>query len=151
MITFDNIYDHAAACTLYADAPVPSKTGRYRRLTTEVSFLLSNGNVLTIKPGFEWDEASVPWLFQPLYPKSGIYAASALVHDALYYHSKYNRLWVEEEFIRWMIASGVSKKQALWRFMAVLSIGWTWYLRNRYWPSERCIRNRQYIVINHCS
>ena len=82
MITFDNIYDHAAACTLYADAPVPSRTGRYRRIITEVSFILSNGHVLTIKPGFEWDEASVPWLLQPLYPKSGIYARSSLVQDA---------------------------------------------------------------------
>ena len=150
MITFDNIYDHASTCTLYADAPVPSRTGRYRRIITEVSFILSNGHVLTIKPGFEWDEASVPWLFQPLYPKSGIYAASALVHDALYYYSEYPRLWVEGEFMRWMVASGVSRRQAIWRWIIVSSLGWLWYVKNRHWPSKRCIKNRQFIVINYC-
>jgi hypothetical protein len=148
MITFLNIQDKLTKSILYCDTPVYSRKGRYRKLCTEVTFLLGNTQAMTIKPGFTWDENSIPWILQPFFPKSGMYAASALVHDALYYLTIHERKWVEEEFRRWMIATGVSKRQVFFRYWAVKLFGWRWWNRNKKRPSDRCINNRKYIMLH---
>lgn len=149
MINLTNIHAHCLAGTVYADTPVHDPRGKYRRLTQPVDFELSNGQVLLIGAGFEWDEASVPWLLHPLYPKSGIYAPSALVHDALYYLTQHPRAWVEAEFRLWMQACQLPPEQVAWRYWAVSTLGWYWYNQNLNRPSERCVRNRGLLELHH--
>lgn len=147
MITLYSIQDKLLNESIYCDYPVYSKSGKYRRLKTSVQFLLSNNQVLTIDKGFTWDENSIPWILQPFFPKSGMYASSALVHDSLYYLTVNNRMWVEREYMKWMIASGVSMKQAIFRYIAVILFGGRWWNRNKKRPSKRCINNRKLLSL----
>lgn len=148
MITYLNIQDRLIKNNLYCDTPVYSRKGRYRKLCTEVTFVLGTGQYMTIKPGFTWDENSIPWVLQPFFPKSGMYAASALVHDALYYLTAHSRIWVEDEFRRWMRATGIPRNQIFFRYWAVRLFGWRWWNRNKNSPSDRCIHNRKLIMLH---
>jgi hypothetical protein len=125
MITFLNIQDKLTKSILYCDTPVYSRKGKYRKLCTEVTFLLGNTQFITIKPGFTWDENSIPWILQP-----------------------HERKWVEEEFRRWMTATGVNKRQIFFRYWAVKIFGWRWWNRNKKRPSDRCIHNRKLITLH---
>lgn len=147
-MTLYNIQEKLLNGAIYSDYPVYSKSGKYRKLNTDIIFNLSNGQYLTIHRGFTWDENSIPWILQPFFHKSGMYAASALVHDALYYLTIHERKWVEDEFRRWMIATGVSKRQVFFRYWAVKIFGWRWWNRNKKRPSDRCIHNRKYIILH---
>lgn len=147
MITFYNILDLYKKGEIYSDTPLYSKSGRLRMLTTKVSFQLSNGQALIIDKGFTWDESTIPWLLQPLFPKSGLYAASALVHDALYYLTIHDKRFVELEFAKWMISSGVSMKQVYFRYWAVSIFGWGAWNRNKNKPSKLCLSNRELIKL----
>lgn len=147
MITFYNILDLYKKGELYSDTPLYSKSGRLRMLSTKVSFQLSNGQTLTIDKGFTWDESTIPWILLPLFPKSGIYAASALIHDALYYLTVHDKKWVELEFAKWMIATGVSMKQVYFRYWAVSLFGGTWWRRNLSHPSKLCQNNRSVLSL----
>lgn len=147
MITFYNILDLYKKGELYSDTPLYSKSGRLRMLTTKVSFQLSNGQALIIDKGFTWDESTIPWLLQPLFPKSGLYAASALVHDALYYLTIHDKRFVELEFAKWMVSSGVSMKQVYFRYWAVSIFGGRWWKKNKTSPSKLCLSNRELIKL----
>ena len=148
MITYLDIQERLINSNLYCDTPIYSKKGKYRRLCTDVTFLLGNGQAMTIKSGFTWDENSIPWILQPFFPKSGMYSASALVHDALYYLTVHERLWVEQEFKRWMKATGISKNQVFFRYWAVRLFGGRWWNRNKKSPTDRCIHNRNFIILH---
>jgi hypothetical protein len=147
MITFYNILDLYKKGELYSDTPLYSKSGRLRMLSDSVSFELSNGQTLTIGKGFTWDESTIPWILQPLFPKSGLYAASALIHDALYYLTVHDKKWVEIEYAKWMIATGVNMRQVYFRYWAVSLFGRRWWIRNKNRPSRLCIKNREFIQL----
>ncbi len=147
MITFYNILDLYKKGELYSDTPLYSKSGRLRMLSTKVSFQLSNGQTLTIDKGFTWDESTIPWILQPFFPKSGLYAASALVHDALYYLTVHDKKWVEIEYVKWMMATGVNMRQLLFRYWAVSLFGYRWWNRNVKSPSKLCLSNRELIKL----
>jgi hypothetical protein len=114
---------------------------------TPITFRLSNGQLVTANPGFEWDEQSVPWLGEPMFPKSGIYAPSAIPHDILYYLTIHDRVWVEEEFKKWMIATELPPWQIKWRYFIVRNFGNLYWKKNKHEPSDRCLRNREFINI----
>ena len=147
MITFYNILELYKRGELYSDTPLYSKSGRLRMLSESVSFQLSNGQTLTIDKGFTWDESTIPWILLPFFPKSGIYAASALVHDALYYLAVHDKKWVEVEYAKWMIATGVSMKQVHFRYWAVSLFGGRWWNKNIKSPSRLCLKNREFIQL----
>lgn len=65
------------------------KIGGGRKCWVTVSkrvFRLSNGDVITIKPGFEWDLSSVPRFLWWLFPPFGDFILGALVHDWMYFN-----------------------------------------------------------------
>jgi hypothetical protein len=148
MHTLSTIYATAQAGKVYADAPVFDPAGRYRRLTEDVTFLLSNGKVLTIQKGFEWDENSIPFILQPLFPKSGIYAIPALIHDALYYMAEGEQKFADMEFAIWMCALRIKPKQIAFRLWAVDTFGDRWWNKNLCNPGERCLNNRTKIHLS---
>jgi hypothetical protein len=148
MITLYNVLDKFKEGYMYADTPVYDKKGKYRKLSYSIMVELSNGQVMSISRGFTWDENSIPWILQPLFPKSGLYAPSALIHDALYYLTVHERDWVEKEYIKWMAATGVSPKQMAFRYWAVKTFGGRWWNRNKNNPRKLCIANRRYLTLS---
>jgi hypothetical protein len=147
MITLYNILDSFKSGDMYSDSPVYSKTGKFRSLSNDITVQLSNNQTLTIKSGFVWDENSIPWILQPFFPKSGLYAPSALIHDALYYLTAHDKSWVEREYVKWMLATGVSIKQIIFRYIAVSIFGWRWWKRNQSHPSKLCQDNRMLLSL----
>ena len=147
MITLTNVIDRARKCQVYADTAMYTNDGKYRFLTSDVIFELSDKRILHIKRGFVWDENSIPWLLQPLFPKSGKYAVAALVHDALYYKTETTRDFADKEFKIWMKALKIKSSQIWWRSFIVNVLGWTYWNKNINNPSIRCKNNRKLIKI----
>jgi hypothetical protein len=146
IVTRENII-HLANTQLYLDKPVFNANGKYRELATNVTYVLSNGKHLIIKAGFRWDEASIPFVFQPLFPKSGVHAFAALPHDALYYLTQTSKRFADNEYAYWMMALGVSSSQIRWRWWAVEKFGGRWWKKNETKPSELCIYNRNFLKL----
>jgi hypothetical protein len=137
----------AMTASVYVDTPSYYEP-RIRILKEDVKFLLSTGELLTIKAGFEWDEVSVPYLLQWAFPKSGKYAYSAMVHDALYYASYKSQKFADDEFRKWMEATAnISTNQRWLRWVFVRTFGWIYWSANINKPSARFLRNQKYIRI----
>ncbi|ULT44151.1 DUF1353 domain-containing protein [Niabella defluvii] len=98
MLTVENILERAKANALYVDTPCFSRNGKYRMLKSNVCFLLTNGARLEVAAGMYWDENSIPYIFQWAFSKSGMYAAAALVHDALYFDTSTTQRFADDEF-----------------------------------------------------
>lgn len=129
MFTLKNILELAKAGSVYYDTPLYSKRGDYRMLMSTCEFELSNGKILSIAPGMYWDENSVPYIFQWAFPKSGMYAVPALVHDALYFDTTTSREYADKEFKKWMCAIGCSSLIA-WAFC--FPEWWKWSAKEFY-------------------
>lgn len=147
VITLKNVLDLAKAGLVYSDTPLYTKEGKYRRVTSTVTFILSNKQVLTIERGFEWDEASIPWWLRLMFPKSGKYASSALLHDALYYLTVHDKDFVENEFKLWMEATKIGNFQTFCRYWGVKLFGWIYWNKNKNNPSQRCVANRKFLTL----
>lgn len=147
MITLYNILARAKAASVYVDTPLFSKNGRYRMLMCDVDFELSDGRILQLQEGIYWDENTVPYVLQWAFPKSGMYAVPALVHDALYFHTQGQRGLADKEFYKWMRALGTCRFQSKMRYWMVRLFGWIYWERNIYNPRERTLRNRELITL----
>jgi hypothetical protein len=146
-INFWNLSERASEANVYVDTPSYYEP-RIRILKQDVKFLLSTGELLTIMAGFEWDEVSVPYLLEWAFPKSGKYAYSAMVHDALYYAGYKSQKFADDEFKKWMYATGmINKKQTLIRWAFVRIFGGIYWNKNEKTPSERYLKNRKLIKI----
>lgn len=147
MHKLSTIYESVKAGKVYSDYPVFDASGKYRKLNEAVAFKLSDGTLLVIGAGFEWDENSIPFIFQPLFPKSGIYAVPALIHDALYYLAQGEQKFADMEFAIWMCALRINPVQIAFRLWAVDRFGDKWWKKNVEAPSDRCLRNRKLIKL----
>ena len=148
MFTLKNILEKAKAGSVYYDTPLWSKKGDYRMLMSSCVFELSNGKILSIAPGMYWDENSVPYILQWAFPKSGMYAIPALVHDALYFDTTTTKDFADKEFKMWMQALEVRKRQVWFRYTAVKLFGGSYWKRNTHNPRERTLHNRKLIKLN---
>lgn len=147
MFTLDNILPAAKAVSVYYDSPAYSKKGDYRVLCTDVTFQLSDGTILAIQSGMYWDENSIPYILQWAFPKSGMYAIPALIHDALYFDTTTSQKYADDEFKKWMKALDVNKRQIWFRYYAVRLFGGSYWNRNKNNPRERAIHNRKHITL----
>lgn len=147
MFTLSNILNAARSNMVYFDTPCFSKRGDYRMLMCEVSFQLSTGQVLTIDAGMYWDENSIPYVFQWAFPKSGMYAVPAMIHDALYFDTSTSQRFADDEFKIWMQVLGVSRWQVWFRYWAVRLFGGLYWSKNVKRPGERCLHNRKLIKL----
>lgn len=138
MITTETILSKAACGAVYTDYP-SVVNHRIRVIARGNHFKLKDGRIVTIRTGFEWDEASVPWIISWAFPKSGIYSYSALVHDALYYAQATSRKEADREFLRYMEATGISWIQRQFRYLFVRSFGWLYWDKNTNNTSKRAI------------
>lgn len=150
VLTKDNILSVIMNNEEFVECPYYARKCRQKVLKSKVEVILSDGNQLTISEGFVWDEASVPYIFQWAFPKSGKYAFSALIHDALYYLAyKDNQKFCDKELRYWMEATNISKFQVFFRYLAVRLMGFSYFNRNIKNHSYRCIRNRRFLTITH--
>jgi hypothetical protein len=145
-ITLDNIKSLVESnSTLYSDSP-SFLNPKIRVLNSNIKFLLSDGKTLTIKKGFEWDEVTVPYIFLWAFPKSGKYAISALVHDALYYSTYKSQKFADDEFKKWMDVT-INPNQSFIRWLFVRTFGWVYWNKNVNKPSSRLLYNQNYIKV----
>lgn len=147
MFTLENILEKAKAGAVYYDTPLWSKRGDYRMLMSDCAFQLSTGHVLSIRAGMYWDENSVPYILQWAFPKSGMYAVPALIHDALYFDTTTSQKFADDEFKKWMCAVGCSRFQCWFRYWAVRIFGGGYWRRNLKKPRERALHNRKLISL----
>ena len=146
-IGLESLQSFARKAAVYNDTPSYYKA-HIRIIKKDVTFWLSTNEMLTIKTGFEWDEVSVPYLLQWAFPKSGKYAYSALVHDALYYSVHNSQKFADDEFRKWMDATGnISKRQSYLRWAFVRMFGGIYWKKNLKKPSARCLYNRKLVEI----
>lgn len=146
-LDFDNVRAVAQACNAYVDTPICSKEGKYRMLKSDVMWKLSDGTTLTIEAGMWWDENSIPWALQWAFPKSGIYAVPALIHDALYFDTTTSQKFADNEFRMIMEAMHIKPSQVKFRFLAVRLFGGIYWRKNLKNPGSLTIHNRKFITI----
>lgn len=73
-------------------------------LLESLSIELSNGDIINIPKGFEWDGSSTPRLFWSIVPPEGDFELGALIHDYLYVNKKnfsYSRKFADTEMLLW--------------------------------------------------
>ena len=104
------------------------------QLLQPLAFELSNGDVILIPAGFEWDLSSVPRFLWGLLPPDGDFEIASLIHDFLYINNlelSYSRKFADQEMLLWSKAvSGTMNKISLRnfdnqvRYIAVRCFGW---------------------------
>jgi len=145
MITFDNVKRLAEQCRVILESPSYDKQGVYKMLKNDIVFGLSSKKELRVYCGFEWDENSVPafpFFLRIAFPKSGIYAVPALIHDALYADNTTSQKYADEEYLKWMKAVGISKFQRICRYKAV-----RWFGKSYWKKSAKDNESRKYVKI----
>lgn len=111
----------------------------YYRLVAPLTFKLTNGDVITIPRGFEWDLSSVPRFLWGILPPDGDMETPSILHDYLYMNKLYSREFADREMLLWSKAtSGTLNKWSIRnidnqiRYIAVRSLGW--YVWNKRKP-----------------
>lgn len=111
------------------------------RLARAISYKTKAGDVIIVPEGFEFDFASIPSIFQWLYPKTGDrgspYGIAALIHDYLYCHRKIENLWItrkeaDDMFYEVARYCGVSWWTAARMYRWIRIAGWiVWGVRKK--------------------
>ena len=143
VLSMHNIRQLASEGKAYKDYPDPNNPKR-RILAEPVTIQYSFGKTVVVGAGFSWDEASVPWLFQWAFPKSGEHAYAALPHDVAYYAKFCTRDEADFEYYKWSLMMGAGTFSSLCRYAALRLFGWHWWNRT---PSRYAIANRLKIEI----
>ena len=80
---------------------------------------------VVVPSGFICDFATVPWLFQRVFPKMGTLSDKpAVLHDWLYVTEYFNRKTCDDIFLKALLERGVSKWKAYSMYYAVRVGGW---------------------------
>lgn len=96
-------------------------SGNRWRLLREIPIRLTNGNIITVAKGFEWDLSSVPralWGFKSPY---GDFLFAALIHDFLYVTQAAvsSRLEADTEMLIWSCTINRNNTDNYHRYIAV--------------------------------
>jgi len=95
-------------------------TARHKWIVTKPLVWDDSEHLITVPIGFEFDFASVPWLFQRLIPKSGgLYDRASCLHDYLYVSHITTRKQADDLFLKAMLSDGVKKWRAYSMYWAV--------------------------------
>ena len=141
-ITLDNVFELAKRNEILKLSPVTHSAPNIFTLLEPVQIELSNGDVFTIDKGWEFDGASVPWIFQPLFQKFGIHTYSSLVHDMLYYIHYKNRKFADNEHRIWAESLKIKKIDVMIRFCFLRLFAWFFWGKGKLFPSRRLNRNK---------
>lgn len=103
-------------------------------ITRKIRALTPYG-LIEIKPPYISNKASIPWLVQPIIPKSGKYNRASVFHDYLYEHGgfwnartgefvKLTRKQCDEIYLGLMISRGVNKNNRQAQYRTLRLLGW---------------------------
>ena len=118
---------------------VGSNTVCRYRLLEELTFQLTNGEIITVPVGFEWDlSSSLRWAWW-LIPPDGDFDSASLIHDFLYINKPYGRgeraRWFADlEMYKWSVVTNGTRKRVVVKI-------WKWRLFSFVFPSIRNIDN----------
>lgn len=73
----------------------------------DIEVILTNGDIIKIKKGYETDLASVPRFLWSIIPPFGEYTFAAIIHDYMYDNGLYSKSFADKEFLYIMRASRV--------------------------------------------
>ena len=119
---------------------VGSNTVCRYRLLEELTFQLTNGEIITVPVGFEWDLSSSPRWAWWVVPPDGDFDSASLIHDYIYINRPFgsgerDRWFAELEMYKWSVVTNGTYN--LWslrnldniiRYLGVVCFGWwTWY------------------------
>jgi len=90
----------------------PSSKWRTYKLLKSIDIELSNGIIVHIPEGFDWDLSSVPKLLWCIFPPDGDFEIAALVHDYLYRNKLISRRFADKEMLTWSNKVNFSKNMA---------------------------------------
>lgn len=118
--------------------------GRRWRLARDVAYRIQAGpyrdRLSTVRAGFVFDWASVPRVFERLFPRAGDtnqpWGIAALWHDWLYRHQRINgipiqRATADRLFREIMLYVGVPAWKAAVFYRAVRAASWLWWQKRR--------------------
>jgi len=98
-------------------------------------FRLFLGGILicTVPEDFRTDFASIPRIFNNIFPKTGRYGKPAVIHDYRYFTGNVSRREADKEFYETMLSQNVSKWKAWLFYKAVRMFAgaiWNKYRKN---------------------
>ena len=145
LITLDNIANYVNSNNPIIElTPVTKTSPNIFRLIKPIQIELSDGSIFQLEKGWEFDGASVPWIFQPLFPKFGIYTYNALVHDLLYFiHYNDDRKFCDKEHFIWGKQLNISKLDNILRYKFLRMFAWYPWNNGKRKPTARLTRNVQ--------
>ena len=143
--TLQNIYELSLIDNPVKISKILKSKDKWKQYVLEQTIVveLSNGKVIQIKKGFEWDLSSVPRIFWTLLLPNGDFIIAALVHDYLYQNSqlvidemfegnsKHAKQFADKEMLFWSKAVNGTNKISLMkidnytRYYGVRLFGWT--------------------------
>lgn len=98
---------------------------------------------ITVLPGFDFDFASIPWMFRRILPKNGMkYDRASCLHDAMYAAQIFRKEECDEIFLEAMLGDGVGEVIAKSMFTAVHIGG-----RSAYEECEEIVKYRDLIQV----
>ena len=130
--TLSNINEHQKDYSIIKKKLVRGTNYRPNyRLLEELSFELSNGDVITVPEGFIWDLSSVPRIIWWLLPPNGDFDVAYLIHDWLWVNRDslpYKQKFTDVEMLKWAnVVNGDTWRKRLdnrVRYLGVRMFGW---------------------------
>ena len=92
-----------------------NKINRYE-LLEEITFELSNREIIVIPKGYVWDLSSVPRFLWSIFAPDGDFQVAALIHDYLYEFRLYSRNFSDKEMYKWSVATSGTDKASFRNF-----------------------------------
>lgn len=132
-ITLENIFDRLQSGEVLITRRRlfrPSKWKQYE-LLHDVDIRLSNGDVIKIEKGFQWDLSSVPRFLHGILSPDGDFEAAAMIHDWLYQNKLYTRKFNDKEMLLWSNAINGNRTDNFIRWIAVRAFGWIVYRKKK--------------------
>jgi hypothetical protein len=100
------------------------------KLVKPIKIMLSDGKIITINEGFEWDLSSSPRFLWCVFPPDGDFEIASLIHDWIYQNNYSNRKFADIEMYLWSKASNGTHKISVknmdnrLRYVATRLFGW---------------------------
>lgn len=148
MITIQNVNEKQNKYSLIIKQKIRGDNSRPRyRLCKGLDFELSNGVLIEIPEGFEWDLSTTPRFLWSLLPPDGDFEVAYLIHDFLWinrnkiseyfalWNCNFNRKFADDEMLLWAKATNGTNKISLrnidnyLRYYGVRLFGWLYWKR----------------------
>lgn len=116
-------------------------------LDRDITVELSDNTIVVLRKGWEYDGASVPYIFQWAFPKFGIYSYNSLIHDICYFNHIKSRKFADKQHFIFGKAIGVKKLDNNIRYVFLRLFGWIYWYKGKYFPTQRAKRNKLFTEI----